>query len=155
MFHDMRQKRKMMTIDQTIDILEKGEYGHLATYGENGYPYSVPLNYIYFNSMIYFHSAHKGHKIDNIIHHPAVAFTVVSCQRLISEKFDTEYDSIVVYGKATIIEDEQEKKDALLLLIKKYSSEFLEEGIAYIDRAAKGTTVIKMRIEQMTGKRGR
>lgn len=128
MFRQMRRQNRKIEIKEEIDqILNKGEYGTLATIGENGYPYSVPISYVYYEKCIYFHSAKVGHKIDNIKNH---------------EK---------VFGIATEI-DGEEKEMALLKLIEKYSPEFLQEGKLYISRAKDATSVMKISIEHMTGK---
>ena len=59
MFREMRRKEKQLGKEMVEDILKKGEYGTLATIGENGYPYALPLSYDYFDGKIYFHGALK------------------------------------------------------------------------------------------------
>jgi nitroimidazol reductase NimA-like FMN-containing flavoprotein (pyridoxamine 5'-phosphate oxidase superfamily) len=155
LFREMRRKEKLMPKDDTIKIIKAAEYGTLACIGENGYPYSVPLNYAYENDKIYFHSAHEGHKIANIKYNKNVSFSIVNYHKLLPDKFDTEYDSVIIYGKAFEIVEKQEKKHALTLLIEKYSSDYREQGSAYIERAINATTTFKIEIEHMTGKLGR
>lgn len=154
MFKEMRRKEKMMSRKETVKVLEESSYGCLATIGPNGYPYSVPLNYAYQNGAIYLHSAPQGEKIDNIRFNNKVTFSVVNYIKIIPEKFDTEYDSAVVFGKAYEVDGEREKNEALVLLIKKYSPDCLEQGLEYIAKV-KDVAVIKIVIEHMTGKRGR
>jgi nitroimidazol reductase NimA-like FMN-containing flavoprotein (pyridoxamine 5'-phosphate oxidase superfamily) len=155
LFEEMRRKEKQMSKEDTIEIIKAAEYGTLASIGENGYPYSVPLNYAYENGKIYFHSAHEGHKITNISFNNKVSFSVVNYYKLLPDKFDTEYDSAILYGKACQIIDEQEKKHALMLLIDKYSSDYREQGFAYIERAINAAATFKIEIEHLTGKVGR
>ncbi|HWR44241.1 pyridoxamine 5'-phosphate oxidase family protein [Sporomusa sp.] len=155
LFSEMRRKEKLMSPEDTIKVLKEAEFGSLACIGENGYPYSVPLNYAYENNAIYFHSAHAGNKIENIKRYNKVSFSVVNYQKLLPEKFDTEYDSAIVYGNAFEVTDEQEKRDALMFLIEKYSGNYRDQGIAYIDRAIKAVSVYKIQIIHMTGKLGR
>jgi hypothetical protein len=71
----MRRKEKLMSKYDTIKIIKEAEYGTLASIGENGYPYSVPLNYAYENDLIYFHSAPEGNKIENIKFNNKVFFS--------------------------------------------------------------------------------
>lgn len=155
MFKTMRRKEKIMSEEEMKNILHKAEFGTLACIGENGYPYSVPLNYAYDNGKLYFHSAQSGHKIDNISFNDKVCFSVVGYYKVLPEKFDTEYDSVILFGKASRITEEAEMKRALMLLIEKYSSCYLAEGIEYIHKAASAISVYRIDIEHMTGKLGR
>ena len=66
MFREMRRKKQILTPEKSIEILKKGTSGVLALSGDDGYPYAVPLSYVYENSMLYFHGAKEGHKIDAI-----------------------------------------------------------------------------------------
>lgn len=155
MFKEMRRKEKLMSEEATDQILHKAEFGTLACIGAEGYPYSLPLNYVYENNKIYFHSAKSGQKIDYISFQNKVSFSAVSYCRILPEKFDTEYDSVIVFGQAYCVEDALEKQQALSLLIQKYSGAYMEEGAAYIQKAANGTTVYRIDIEHKTGKLGR
>ncbi|MDF2875298.1 MAG: Pyridoxamine 5-phosphate oxidase [Sporomusa sp.] len=154
-FREMRRQEKRMSDEDTITILQAAEFGTLACISENGYPYSVPLNYAYGDQAIYFHCAHAGNKIESIKRNHKVSFSAVSYYKLLPEKFDTEYDSAIVYGNAFEVTDEQEKRRALILLIEKYSTAYLDQGRAYIDKAIKAVSVYKIEIIHMTGKLGR
>ena len=74
----MRRKDRQVFGKDIEDILINGEYGTLSTIGDNGYPYIVPLNYIYYNNSIYFHCAKDGHKLENIRQSNKVCFCVVT-----------------------------------------------------------------------------
>ena len=52
---EMRRKDKLMAAAEVEDVLKDTEYGILGTYGENGYPYAVPVNYVYKDNKIYLH----------------------------------------------------------------------------------------------------
>ena len=67
------------------------------------------------------------------------------------DKFSTEYESAVVFGTATIAQGE-DRQNALLLLLKKYSPEHIPEGKEVIQKQDKATKVIRIEIEHMTGK---
>lgn len=151
----MKRIEKLMCEEDAVKVLQSGVYGNLASIGENGYPYSIPLNYVYEKGQLYFHSASDGNKVDNIEFNNKVSFSVVNYLRVLPEKFDTEYDSAVVFGKAYQIFEEKEKNHALMLLVKKYSKDYVEEGNTYITRAIHNTSVFKIQIEYLTGKRGR
>lgn len=154
MFREMRRIEKLSSVDKAEEILLNSEYGVLSTIGENGYPYGVPLNYVYMNNSIYFHSAMEGHKIDNIKFNSKVSFSVVAYSEIIPNKFETYYDSVTCFGDAQQVEGE-EKELALRKIIEKYSKEFIESGEKYISNSKNKTTVIKINIHHMTGKIGR
>lgn len=151
MFKEMRRKDKQLTMEESIEILKNSEVGILSTICENGYPYGVPLNYAYFNNSVYFHSAKVGQKLDNINLNDKVSFCVTCDIEILPDKFDTNYKSVIVFGRATEI-NEQEKSEALLELIKKYSNEFIKQGIDYIEKSKGATKVYKINIEHITGK---
>lgn len=151
MFKKMRRNDRALTEEGTIDLLIKGEYGVLSTIGENGYSYGVPLSYAYSEGKIYFHAATEGLKLDNITLNNKICFTVVGDTKVIPEKFSNNYESTIVFGSATIVEGE-EKFEGLRLIIEKYSPEFMESGMEYINRAQMATKVIKVEIDEITGK---
>ena len=64
MFREMRRKRQALTQAQCQAILEQGSCGVLALSGDGGYPYAVPLSYLYHQGKLYFHCAKSGHKLD-------------------------------------------------------------------------------------------
>lgn len=151
MFREMRRKDKQLSIEESIEILKNNEVGVLSTICENGYPYGIPLNYVYYNNSIYFHGAKAGQKFDNIDSCSKASFCVYCDVELISDEFDTNYKSVVIFGKASEA-GEEEKAEALLELIKKYSGEFIEKGKNYIDKSKNAARVYKIEIEHMTGK---
>jgi nitroimidazol reductase NimA-like FMN-containing flavoprotein (pyridoxamine 5'-phosphate oxidase superfamily) len=66
MFREMRRKDRLLSNDEAREILERNDFGVLAVLGDAGYPYAVPLNYVFVDGSIYFHGARTGHKIDAI-----------------------------------------------------------------------------------------
>ncbi len=151
MFKEMRRKNKQVSKERAEEILNNGEYGVLATISQNGYPYTIPLSYVYYDNCIYFHSAKEGEKLNNILNNDKVSFCVVGETAVIPNKFSTNYESIVAFGRAREINGD-DKYFALKMLIEKYSKDFISEGIAYIERAKDKTTVIRISIEHITGK---
>lgn len=145
-----RQDRKIETVE-AIDILKNGEYGVMSTINENGYAYGVPLNYVYINDSIYFHSAITGNKLDNIRENNKVSFCVVGETNILPGMFSTMYESVIVFGKAVEVLD-TEKYEALLALVDKYSNQYIEEGKEFIKNASNKIKVIKICIERITGK---
>jgi len=149
MFPKMRRIKSIMTKEDTIKLLKQCEEGVLGTIGINGYPHTVPVNYVLFNDKIYLHSAKEGYKLTNIKANPKVSFTVYDNVNIIEERFTTNYQSAICYGKAKIIPG---NKEVLTELIKKYSSSFISEGIKYVDKSFDTTYLVEITLEHMTGK---
>ena len=114
-------------------------------------PYGVPLSYACDATSIYFHSATEGHKVDNISENPYVSFCVVGDVSTIPEKFTTRYESAIAFGRVQLLEGDM-KKRALMLLIEKYSPDFIDKGADYIDKAADKTNVYRILIQYLSGK---
>lgn len=165
MFRELRIKKRQLPTNDCYEILETAEYGTLATMGDDGYPYAVPVNFIYHNGNIYFHCAREGHKIENINHCPNVSFNIVKnvfAVPIISDskfkRFDTNFDSVTIFGKAVEVTGD-EKLDGLHAFLKKFLSEkdyqvHQKEGMNYIEKSLTRTKLIKIEIQHMTGKRG-
>jgi len=147
----MRRKDKAMQDRDIIGLLQNGEYGVLSMVDGNGQPYGVPLNYVLVNHSIYFHCALEGHKLDNIALNHNVSFCVVGRTNLLPAEFSTEFESVIVFGRASVV-DGEERYQALNGLVEKYSPEFVAEGSAYIEKFDSQTRVVKVEIDRMTGK---
>lgn len=148
---ELRRKDKRITLERAQLLLTVAEHGILSTVDSEGQPYGVPLNYVYTNEAIYFHCALSGHKIDNIENNPKVSFCVVGDIEILPADFSTNFVSAVVFGVASEVLEE-ERYDSLLALLEKYSPDFLEEGRKYIEKLDKVTKVIKIDIQQISGK---
>lgn len=151
MFKEMRRKDREIFNEEIDEILVNGEYGILSTINENGYPYTVPLSYVYYDKCIYFHCAREGQKLENINKNPKVSFCVVVNTEVLPDKFSTKYKSVIAFGEASEVSDEI-KETVLFETIKKYSKGFLEEGKKYIEKGKAHTKIIKIDIQHITGK---
>ncbi|MCF8110365.1 MAG: pyridoxamine 5'-phosphate oxidase family protein [Desulfobacteraceae bacterium] len=148
----MRRKDKSIGSEEAIRLLADCEYGILSTADSEGQPYGVPLNYVYKDNHIYFHSALTGRKIENIKNNPRVSFCVTGDTRVIPSLFTTEFVSAVAFGVASEARG-LERYNALLWLLQKYSPEYIEEGKAYIEKHDRVTKVIKISITSISGKK--
>ncbi len=151
MFRTMRRSNQELDNKKVEYILKKGSYGVLAVEGDDGYPYSVPLNYVYRDEKIYFHCAVKGHKIDSIKKNNKVSFCVVFRDDVVPEELTTDYMSVVVFGRAKILDNER-KHDILWEIVKKYSEGYEEEGRLLIEKTIDALSVVELEIEHITGK---
>ena len=151
MFIEMRRKDRKLEDNEVVEILKDNNYGILSTVSEDGYPYGVPISYVYFNNSIYFHGAIKGHKFDNISNNDKVSFCVVGQTQILPDKFITKYESVIIFGRAIEVFDD-EKDTALLEILNKYSPDYIEQGKEYTKKASKATRVAKICIEHISGK---
>lgn len=151
MIKEMRRKDRKIFNDGIEEVLINGEYGTLASIGEDGYPYIVPLNYVYYNKSLYFHSAKDGYKLQNIERDAKISFCVVTSTEVLPSEFSTKYKSVIASGVASQVTDDL--KDIILLqFVDKYSHDFLDEGKKYIEKAKDRVKVIKINIQHLTGK---
>lgn len=153
MFREMRRKLQMLDEKESIAILEKGTAGVLALSGDEGYPYAVPISYVYRDSKIFFHSAVSGHKIDAVKNTDKVSFCVIAQDCIMPEKYTTYYKSVIAFGRLRILEDASEKRAAIELLAQKYYPDDTREGRAdTINEAWSRMCLLELNIEHMTGK---
>lgn len=151
-FRPMRRNDKLMRETETLSLLKNSQEGVLGTISENGYPYTVVVNYVYHNDKIYFHSAKTGHKIDNINFSDKVSFTVYTDVKVLGEELNTLYKSLTLFGKAKVVEATEE---VLWELIKKYSKLSEDKAKQMIAKEIDITAVIEIEIEYLTGKYGK
>ena len=113
MFRELRRKRQALSETDCSDILKRGTSGVLALMGDGGYPYAVPMSYVYDGEKLYFHCAKSGHKLDAIAGNPKASFCVVDRDQVVPEEYTTYFRSVIVFGTMRIIEEEQEKRTAV------------------------------------------
>lgn len=155
MFREMRRKKQQIPDSEALEILKHGKTAVLAAAGDDDYPYAVPINYIYFNGSIYIHCAKVGHKIDAIKRNEKVSLTVIDKDDIIQELYTTAYKSIIVFGRAHLLDaekDKEEMRSSAAALAYKYCPDFQEGIPAEVDREFPALGVIKIEIEHITGK---
>ncbi len=155
MFREIRRNKQKLSTEATVDILINGRFGVLGVSGDDGYPYTVPVSYLYENGKIFFHSAREGHKLDGIKQNEKVSFCVVDREQVVPEKFANLYRSAIIFGKAKIVADDATRQHALELFVRKYSPGYETEGAAEIAREWNKVCVVEIAIEHMAGKQAK
>lgn len=150
----MRRNDKEIRDEDTIkSIIKRATVCRLGL-SENNVPYIVPLNFGYKDNFLYFHSAREGKKIDMIRSNNDVCFEIDSDNEIVEgEKacgWSMKYYSIIGFGKAFLVEDFEEKRKALDVIMGHYSG---ESSFEYPEEAVNNTSIIKVKIERMTGKK--
>ncbi len=154
MFRDMRRKKQQLSKEESEEILRRGTSGVLALAGDEGFPYAVPLSYVYERGKIYFHSAVSGHKIDAVRKSEKASFCVIGQDHVLPEKFTTRYKSVIAFGTVRILEDGQEIRKAVERLSDKYSPGEREARDREIEKDWERLCMIEFSITHLTGKQG-
>ncbi|NMB56125.1 MAG: pyridoxamine 5'-phosphate oxidase family protein [Leptolinea sp.] len=152
MFREMRRMKQELPKEEAIAVLESCSNGVLAVAGDDGYPYAVPMSYVYDDGRLIFHCAVEGHKLDAIRRDDRVSFCVVDREEVVPEKFSTIFRSVIVFGRAKIVDDESERRRMLEGINAKYAPGLESQGNMEIERNWNRVTLIEVRIEHMTGK---
>lgn len=153
MFREMRRIKQALAPQECIRILEKGASGVLALSGDDGYPYAIPISYVYNDSKLYFHSARNGHKIDAVRQCQKASFCVIEQDHIVPEKYTTFYRSAIAFGRIRILEEEAEIRDSIEMLAVKYHPVDTPEGrLQAINRDFNRLCMIELSIEHLSGK---
>jgi nitroimidazol reductase NimA-like FMN-containing flavoprotein (pyridoxamine 5'-phosphate oxidase superfamily) len=149
-----RMRKHQLNEGQITEILSKAPVGNIATINENGYPYVVPVHFIYYEGKVYIHGLPIGQKISNIQANEKVCFETYSMKRFILGdapcNINTEYESVIITGTATLVKDYNLKEIVLNKIVEKYTPHFI--GTKLPDNMIKGTGVIEVNKEECTGK---
>lgn len=150
-----RRERQITDINEIIKILDKSKVLHLGLV-DGDEPYVVPMNYGYTLTdgklTVYLHGAKRGRKIDVIRANPKV-FIEMECdiepfEGEIACKYGITYASLMGKGIAEIVEDVEEKKTALSLLMKTQTGKDFE----FEDKMTAFVSIIRIDIEEFTAK---
>ena len=153
MFREMRRNRQLLSREETEAILRAGSSGVLALSGDEGYPYAVPISYVYHNGKLYFHCARDGHKLDAIARCPKTSFCVVEQDQVEPLKYTTLFRSVIAFGTIRVLEDEGEKYAAVEALALKYAPvDTPDRREEYIRKDWAPLCVLEMDIQHLTGK---
>ena len=151
-----RMKTHPLTKEKIDNLLLSTSIGSLATLNNDGSPYVTPVHFLYFNEARYIHGLPKGQKIDNTVADSRVSMTVYEMESLLLDpneepcETNTKYESVIVSGKATLVDDKEHKKEVLAEIVKKYTPHLTQKEIP--DNMVKSTAVIKIEMQNVTGK---
>lgn len=153
MFREMRRKKQVLSLEENIAVLNRGTSGVLAVSGDGGYPYAVPLSYVYHDNTLFFHCAKTGHKLDAIARNEKVSFCVIDKDDVVSAEYTSYFRSVIVFGRARVLTDDAERRQALKILAQKYSA---DQGDSrheqVIDKEFGAVCLLALTIEHMSGK---
>lgn len=152
-FREMRRKEQALSSEVCAEVLDRGTSGVLALAGDGGYPYAVPMSYIYDSGKIYFHCAPVGHKLDAIQSSDKASFCVIDQDQILPEKFTTCFRSVIAFGRVRVLKEDGERKTALEKLAGKYSPGVSPEKTREeIQGAWSRVCLLELVVEHLSGK---
>lgn len=156
MFRPMRRSKQALPEAWCKDALRAASNGVLAVCGDDGYPYAVPLSFVFDGKdKLYFHCATAGHKLDAIRSVPKASFCVTVQDAVHPAEFTTYYKSVIAFGKARVLQNWESEKNALILLSEKYGMFDRDAIFSEIERFRESVCIVEFTIEHLTGKQAR
>src|SRR5919202_4940066 len=155
------KKYEIQSKDKIIEFLNSEPVGRVSSVDKNGFPEVIPMNFVCYEGIIYMHSHPFGEKLDNIRRNPRVGFEVDQHVCFLPSYYfhptdasqaDTLYISVIIKGRAEIVEDNEEKADALNALMEKYQKEGKYEILDKDMPSVHEVAVIRVMPEEMRGK---
>ena len=153
-FRPMRRFKQELPEQECQEILTHAYRGFLSVIGDGGYPYALPINFLYADGHIWFHCALEGHKMDAIKACDKACFTVID--QPVKEENDWWYHvrSVICFGRVRVISDDAER----LAMLRKLGSKYFPEGYdieADMTKNGPRAAMLDFEIEHMSGKRVR
>lgn len=153
MFRAIRKKKNEISLDEAKELLRCSRRGILAVNGEDGYPYAIPMNYLYQETehKIIFHGAKVGYKVDCLKACDKVCFTVYGNESMKEEAWAPFLQSVVVFGRCRLVEEQEDKMELLKKFAMKYypNQALVEKEVA---SAGMGVQMFELAIEHISGK---
>src|SRR5919108_758984 len=170
------KKLEIQSKKKIVEFLNNQPVGRIASIDINGYPQIIPMNFVYLqqdylnnnltdtirrSDAVYMHSYPLGEKLDNIKRNPKVGFEVDRHICFLPSYYfhptdasqaDTLYISVVIKGDAIIVNDNEEKSEALNFLMKKYQPEGKYKPLEPNMSTVHEVSVIKIVPQIMRGK---
>lgn len=151
-----RKDRQIKDVAEMNKIINASRVCWVAMARKNN-PYIVPMNFGFKDQCIYLHSVGEGLKIDILKEFPRVCIAFGQNIELLPASIvcesDMKYQSVLVFGEAEIITDEDKKKEALNVIVKQYYKNKTKDEVKYSNKSFKEVVIIKIQIEKMTGKK--
>ena len=150
-----RRERQVTDINEIIKILDNSKVLHLGLV-DGDEPYVVPMNYGYTYEneklTIWLHCARQGRKLDIMKVNPKVFFEmeygITPFEGEVACKYGITYSSIMGRGTATIVEDAEEKKHGLVVLMQTQT----DKDFTFDDKIVKVVSVIRIDVSEYTAK---
>ena len=148
-------ERELKNRETMIALLERLLVGRVATVNQWGFPVVKPVNFLYLDGRIYFHSSTKGEKIEDIQRGSPVCFEVdepiaYAIANPSACKASYYYRSILIKGKAAFVKGRDKKVRILEKMMEKYQPEGNDGEMP--EEILEKTAVIEILVKEITGK---
>lgn len=151
----LRRNERALAEEDARELLTHGIYGILSLRSPDGGAYGIPLHFVWDGEdKLYFHAAPEGRKLDCLQYVSKVSFCIVGESAVQARHFSTSYRSAILEGNANIVKSPDIKKQALHMLLAKYTPAETEPGQKYAERALNQTLIIQLTINTWCGKHG-
>lgn len=151
-----RMQLHQLTDEEITKLLREAQVGRIAMHGPDGYPYVLPMHFVWYDGKIYLHGLPRGQKIECIMENSKIGFEVDEMIGLMKKgaeaacDINTEYKSVVISGRAEILSDPAKKEEILQQITLKYAPDFAGKELP--PKMIRATAVIEITIEHCTGK---
>lgn len=156
-YHMNKVSGEITDKEEILRLLKGGKYAVIAMC-RNNEPYIVTLSYGYDekNNALFFHSAKKGLKLDFISENPNVCATIIEDRGYQHDKCEHHYLSVVIWGSMSVLQDLEEKKQAMEVLLNhlEENPEPIKERALKSDIVYDNFTLLKLEIDELTAKQG-
>lgn len=153
MFRHIRKVKNEISIDMAKQLLKTERRGVLSVNGDGGYPYAIPINFLYSEkeNKIFFHGSRVGHKVDSVNTCDKVCFTVFGNETIKEEEWAPFVQSVVVFGRCRVINNLDLNNKLVTEFAEKYypDKELVKEEV---DSYGKVVQMFEIEIEHISGK---
>ena len=145
----MRKSKRCRDARWALEVFDRAPYVTVSMTRPDGSPYGLPLSVVRKDaSTFYFHCAEEGEKIDCLRCSPTVSLSAVSrCTPKFEEdkqNFTEYYHSAIALGRASFVDDPEEKTEALRLICKRFLPKHMNRFDEAISRSLDRTTIIRI-----------
>ena len=153
MFREIRRKERAIDMEATKALLKNERRAVLSVNGDDGYPYGVPINFVYCEEegKVYFHSSRKGHKVDSIKRDDKACLTVYGNVSIGDVEWAPYVQSAIAFGRCKLVEDQDKGIELVRKLAAKYYPN-AEEIDMEVNKDGHAVQMIEMTIEHLSGK---
>lgn len=171
----MRREDRAMDMEFGLGIIDKSRFGLVSMVDEDGEVYGLPLSIVRDGNFLYFHSSKEGKKVRALEKNPGVSIVFVGdvhvpenytyeeleemnddpsmAVKFISSVFTTEFESAIVKGHASLVEEREEKIKAMRIICEKYAPTKMKYFDTAINAGLARTNVYRVEIEDISSKR--
>lgn len=149
----MRKADRQKDAEWALDVFDRAPFVTVSMVRPDGMPYGLPLSLIRTDERtFYFHCAGEGEKLDCLKINPIVSLSAVSrCTPKFEEEkqnYTMYYHSAIAVGKAEIVNDDNEKIEALRLLCERFLPRYMDGFDDAIRRSLDITTVVRITLTE-------